>query len=68
MVEKPHILSVSIAIEGQAALVTFEGPLSFSFVTYGSKYDSHIFSLLLYCFFLYEEHTWERDTLDECVL
>ena len=68
MVEKPHFLSVSIAVEGQAALVALEGPLSFSFVAYGSRYDSHFFSLWLYCFCLYQEHAWERDTLGECVL
>ena len=68
MVENPHTLSVSIAVESQAALVTFEGPLSFSLITYGSKHDSHFGSLCFYYFYIYEEHVWERDTLDGCVL
>ena len=68
MVERPHLLSVSIVVEGQAALVALEGPLSFTFVAYGSKHDSHLCSLWLYCFYLYEEHAWEEDTLDGCVL
>ena len=68
MVEKPLILSVSIAVEGQVVLVSLEGPLFFSFVAYGSKNDSHFFSLWFYCFCLHEEHVWEKDTLGECVL
>ena len=43
MIEKPHILLFSIAVESQDALVALEGPFSFSFVTYGSKHDSHFF-------------------------
>ena len=68
MVEKPHFLSVSIAVEGHAVLVALEGLFSFSFITHGNKYDSHFFSLWLYCFYFYEEHAWERDTLFGCVL
>ena len=68
MVEKPLILLVSIAVKGQATLVALEGPFFFSFVAYGSKYDSHFFSLWFYCYCLYEEHSWERDTLCGCVL
>ena len=62
MVEKPHILSVSIAVESQAALVALEGQFFFSFVKHGRKHDSHFFSLWFHCFYLYEEHVWERDT------
>ena len=37
MVEKPLVSAVSIIVEGQAALVALEGPLSLSFIAYGSS-------------------------------
>ena len=68
MVEKPFIVSVSIIVEGQATLVALEGKFSSTFVAYGGKHDSQLFSLWLYFFCLFEEHAWEKDTLCGCVL
>ena len=53
MVEKPHFLSHSFVVEGQTALFTFEGPLSFSLATYGSKHGSHYGSLYCCCLYIY---------------
>ena len=45
MVERPHFLSYSFAVEGQTALVTIEGPFSFSLATHDNKHGSHYGSL-----------------------